>query len=275
MSLVHVHQLYLFPIKSLGPISVEQVEVEAAGLKGDRRFMLVDHQGKFITQRTRPDLTRFQLSLYPGGYVVSDQTTGLSKVLRTNTSLIESLEVDLWDDHLQVMEVGEGWSEWFSSILKEPVRLVKQVNEAPRQIPVKYQTDGSQQSSFADALPILMASVTSYVEVEQVYGSKIDPLRFRANILVSGSSAFEEDTWAEVSIQSVRLSGAKPCARCQLVNVEPSTGVIDKGGVLKALASFRQKDNKVYFGEQMVPITLGHIQVGDELHVLKRKDGLF
>jgi uncharacterized protein YcbX len=59
------------------------------------------------------------------------------------------------------------------------------------------------------------------------------------------------------------------------VNVEPSTGVIDKGGVLKALASFRQKDNKVYFGEQMVPITLGHIQVGDELHVLKRKDGLF
>lgn len=275
MSMVQVHQLFLFPIKSLGPISVEQVEVEVAGFKGDRRFMLVDLQGKFITQRTRPDLTRFQLSLHAGGYLVTDQTTGLSKVLLINAPLLESVEADLWDDHLQVMEVGEGWSEWFSSILNEPVRLVKQVNEAPRLIPAKYQTVGSQQSSFADALPILMASLASYAEVEQVFGAQIDPLRFRANILVSGSGAFEEDTWAEVSIQSVRLFGAKPCARCQLVNVEPSTGVIDKGGVLKALASFRQKDNKVYFGEQMVPITLGHIQLGDELIVVKRKDALF
>lgn len=273
--MVKVQQLFLFPIKSLGPISVEQVEVEAAGFKGDRRFMLVDLQGKFITQRTRPDLTRFQLTLQPGGYSVTDQTTGLSKVLLTNAPLIESVEVELWDDHLQVMEVGEGWSEWFSSILNEPVRLVKQVNEAPRLIPVKYQTAGSQQSSFADALPILMASLASYVAVEQVFGAQIDPLRFRANVIVSGCEAFEEDHWEEISIQTVRLFGAKPCARCQLVNVEPSTGVVDKGGVLKALASFRQKDNKVYFGEQMVPISLGQIQVGDELIVVKRKNALF
>lgn len=79
----------------------------------------------------------------------------------------------------------------------------------------------------------------------------------------------------EVSISNVRLSGAKPCARCQLVNVEPSTGEVEKGGLMKALASFRQKDNKVYFGQQMVPIQLGPIRVGDELTVINRKDALF
>ena len=138
-----------------------------------------------------------------------------------------------------------------------------------------YQTKGSKQSSFADSLPILLASEASYSSVETVYGQAFDPLRFRANMIVSGSRPFEEDTWEEISIHTVHLFGAKPCARCQLVNVEPRSGAVDKGGVLKALATFRQKDNKVYFGQQMVPISLGKIKVGDEVLVIKRKDALF
>lgn len=275
MTSVIVQHIYLFPIKSLGPISVQQVDVEAAGFEGDRRFMLVDKQGKFITQRTRPDLTRFQIRVHGQGYQVFDRITQKSKILSISPELQGLIAVELWDDALKVREVGEGWSEWFSELLEEPVRLVMQVDEAPRLISEKYQTPGSNQSSFADSLPILMASAASYAQVEQVLGHSFDPMRFRANIIVSGCEAFDEDTWAELSIQSVRMSGAKPCARCQLVNVEPSSGLVDKGGVLKALASFRQIDNKVYFGQQMVPITLGKIQVGDELVVLKRKDALF
>lgn len=273
--MIRVKQLFLFPIKSLGPISVDEVAIEAAGLQGDRRFMLVDSHGHFITQRTRPDLTRFQLSMHPGGYEVTDQLSGNRKVLSSNPVLLDNLQVVLWDDTLNVKEVGEEWSDWFSELLQEPVRLVMQVAESPRIISEKYQTDGSNQSSFADSLPILMASDASYEKVEAVYGKLIDRQRFRANIILSESDAFAEDTWQEVSIASVFLSGAKPCARCQLVNVEPSTGEVDKGGVLKALASFRQKDQKVYFGQQMVPIRLGKIRVGDELHVIKTKDALF
>ncbi|MEY4954443.1 MAG: hypothetical protein RI981_528, partial [Bacteroidota bacterium] len=159
--------------------------------------------------------------------------------------------------------------------LQEPVRLVMQKPESPRIIKEKYQTSGSNQSSFADSLPILLASEASYKQVKTVYGQDYDPLRFRANLIVEGSESFEEDTWEEISINSVRLFGAKPCARCQLINVEPATGQVDKGGMLKALATFRQKDNKVYFGQQMVPITLGQIQVGDEVIVSTRKNALF
>ncbi len=275
MSSILVKQLYLFPIKSLAAIAVDQVLVDAAGFVGDRRFMLVDPQGKFITQRTRPDLTRFKLSLVEGGYLVQDQISGQSKVLSSIPKLKESLAAELWDDSLQVVEVGEGWSEWFSDLLQEPARLVMQKPESPRIIKEKYQTSGSNQSSFADSLPILLASEASYKQVETVYGQDYDPLRFRANLIVEGSDSFEEDTWEEISIRSVHLFGAKPCARCKLINVEPATGQVDKGGMLKALATFRQKDNKVYFGQQMVPITLGTIQVGDEVIVSTRKDALF
>jgi uncharacterized protein YcbX len=275
MSSILVKQLYLFPIKSLAAIAVDHVLVDAAGFVGDRRFMLVDPNGKFITQRTRPDLTRFKLSEVVGGYLVQDQITGQSKVLSSMPKLKESLAAELWDDSLQVVEVGEGWSEWFSGLLQEPVRLVMQKPEFPRIIKGKYQTKGSNQSSFADSLPILLASEASYQQVETVYGHDYDPLRFRANLIVEGSNSFEEDTWEEISINAVRLFGAKPCARCQLINVDPATGQVDQGGMLKALATFRQKDHKVYFGQQMVPITLGKIQVGDEVIVSTRKNALF
>ncbi|MHA8092530.1 MOSC domain-containing protein [Aquirufa regiilacus] len=274
MSSILVKQLYIFPIKSLAAIAVNEVTVDAAGFVGDRRFMLVDSEGKFITQRTRPDLTRFRLSQVSDGYSVQDLITGETKVLSAQPQLKEVLTAELWEDSLQVIEVGEGWSAWFSDLLQEPVRLVKQQQNSPRLIKESYQTQGSNQSSFADSLPILLTSEASYKSLEAVYGQSFDPVRFRANLLISGCDAFEEDTFSEIVIQTVRLFGAKPCARCQLVNVEPATGQIDKG-ILKALSSFRQTENKVYFGQQLVPITLGKIQVGDEVIVLTRKDALF
>jgi uncharacterized protein YcbX len=273
--MICIRKLFIFPIKSLAPISVDEIELESAGFRGDRRFMLVDAQGTFITQRTRPDLTRFRLNVHAEGFEVWDQISGLTKLLKHNPELLERAHVELWDDQLIVCEVGEGWSAWFSERLQEPVRLVMQLAESPRIIAEKYQTEGSNQSSFADSLPVLLASENSYARLAEVYGKPFDYHRFRANMIVSGAAAFEEDTWEEVSISNVRLSGAKPCARCQLVNVEPSTGEVEKGGLMKALASFRQKDNKVYFGQQMVPIQLGTIRVGDELTVINRKDALF
>jgi len=208
--MICVTKLFIFPIKSLAPISVDEIELESAGFQGDRRFMLVDTHGAFITQRTRPDLTRFQLSVHAQGYEVWDKISGLKKLLSRNSELLESTQVELWDDLLQVAEVGEGWSAWFSECLQEPVRLVRQLADYPRIIAEKYQTEGSNQSSFADSLPVLLASENSYHRLAEVYGMPFDHQRFRANMIVSGADAFAEDSWDEVSISSTRLSGAKP-----------------------------------------------------------------
>ena len=102
----------------------------------------------------------------------------------------------------------------------------------------------------------------------------IDQLRFRPNIIVSSLESFAEDTWAELKIGEVSLSGAKPCARCPLVNVDPLTGESDKK-TLKALASFRTLNHKVYFGQQFVPMSVGKIQVGMEVQVIQSKDAIY
>lgn len=269
-----VTQLYIYPIKSLGAVSLSKAVVENEGLRGDRRFMLVDAQGKFITQRTRPELTRFVLEESLNGFFVKDVVTGLSKELCWEPNVGDWVSVEIWEDQLQAREVMDDWSKWFSNALSEQVKLVRITAEKPRVMKAKYQTELAKNTSFADSLPLLLVSSGSYTSLQEQLDEPVDQLRFRPNIIVSELESFVEDTWAEIKIGEVSLSGAKPCARCPLVNVDPLTGESDKK-TLKALASFRTINHKVYFGQQFVPISVGEITVGMEVQVIRSKDAIY
>lgn len=248
--------------------------MESEGLRGDRRFMLVDAAGKFITQRTRPELTRFTLRESTVGFIVIDAASGLEKELSWEPTLGSWLSVEIWEDELQAREVLDGWSAWFSAALAEQVKLVRITAENPRAIKKKYQTDLVKSTSFADSLPLLVVGSASFQALEDRIGESVDRLRFRPNIVVSTSVPFEEDTWSEIKIGELRLFGAKPCARCPLINVDPFTGESDKK-TLQALAAFRTINHKVYFGQQFVPISLGTIKVGSSLQILATKDARY
>ncbi|UAJ14593.1 MOSC domain-containing protein [Aquirufa lenticrescens] len=269
-----VTHLYIYPIKSLGAVSLSETVMEKEGLRGDRRFMLVDATGKFITQRTRPELTRFVLCESAQGFIVKDTASGLEKELTWEPTLGEWIPVEIWEDQLPAQEVLEGWSEWFSTALSEEVRLVRISSEKPRVMKAKYQTEIAKNTSFADSLPLLLVSAGSYAALQAHVEEPINQLRFRPNIIVSSPEPFVEDTWVELNIGEVSLSGAKPCARCSLVNVDPLTGESDKV-TLKALASFRTLNHKVYFGQQFVPMSVGKIQVGMEVQVIQSKDAFY
>ena len=269
-----ISNLFIYPIKSLGAISLQKSVLEKEGLQGDRRFMLVDNQGKFITQRTRPELTRFVLSATSSGFLVKDTASGLEKELAWYPLLGEKIEVEIWEDRLTAQEVQDGWSAWFSKALGEEVRLVRLTEENPREIKTKYQTQLVKNTSFADSLPILLIGAASYSALENQVGDKVDRLRFRPNIIVSTQDSFVEDNWSEIQIGETRLFGAKPCARCSLVNVDPHSGEANKK-TLQALALIRTMNHKVYFGQQFVPIELGEIQVGDTIQILRSKDAIY
>jgi uncharacterized protein YcbX len=275
MSLLQVHSIIIYPIKSLGGINVSQITVEPAGLQYDRRFMLVDSANKFITQRTRPELTRFQLEAKGGGFEVIDQKNQCVKFLDFNPPLGSTEEVQIWDDRVKALEVLDDWSVWFSEKIGEEVRLFQLSTIFSRYIQPAYQTAESKISSFADSLPILLCSEASFHHVDSLVDQPLDWRRFRPNIIVSNQTAFEEDTWQEISIgNSVKLFGAKACARCQLINVDPNDGTSDST-ILKALSQTRKFENKVYFGQQFVPISLGEIKVGDRINIHKLKDAIF
>lgn len=269
-----ISHLFIYPIKSLGAISLQKVVLEKEGLRGDRRFMLVDTQGKFITQRTRPELTRFTLTETSVGFVVKDVISGIEKELTWSPPLGENIRVEIWDDQLVAREVLNGWSFWFSEALQEEVYLVQITDEYPREMNEKYQTNLAKNTSFADSLPLLVVGSASYRALEDRLGETIDRLRFRPNIIVSTDEPFIEDTWAEIKVGLVHLSGAKPCARCPLVNVDPQSGESNKN-TLKTLASFRTLNHKVYFGQQFVPISLGEIQIGMEVQLIQSKDAVY
>lgn len=269
-----VTHLYIYPIKSLGAVSLSETVMEKEGLRGDRRFMLVDAGGKFITQRTRPELTRFVLSESSQGFIVKDAVSGLEKELTCEPIVGSWISVEIWEDQLLAQEVLESWSEWFSNALSEEVKLVRISSEKPRVMEAKYQTELAKNTSFADSLPVLLVSAGSYASLQERLEEPVDQLRFRPNIIVSSPEPFVEDTWAELKIGEVSLSGAKPCARCPLVNVDPLTGESDKK-MLKTLASFRTLNHKVYFGQQFVPISTGKIQVGMEIQVIQSKDAVY
>ena len=162
MPALEITQLYIYPIKSLGALSLEEAHVDIQGLAGDRRFMLVDEYGKFITQRSRPDLTRFQLRAHPDGFLVEDKQTGQTKCLSSSVQLGESMPVELWDDHLEARLVLEDWSPWFSHLLNEKVYLVQLSKDTPRFMPEKYQTPLSKESfTHCSLLPFGVLTCTS------------------------------------------------------------------------------------------------------------------
>ncbi|MFL0161578.1 MOSC domain-containing protein [Aquirufa salirivi] len=274
MPALKITQLYIYPIKSLGALALPEAHMDIQGLAGDRRYMLVDEHGKFITQRSRPDLTRFQLRAHSDGFLVEDRKTGQTKCLHTSVKLGESMPVELWEDHLEARLVLEDWSPWFSQLLNERVFLVHLTDASPRFIQDKYQTPLSKESSFADALPILLCSEASYEALEIQLGAQVDRLRFRPNIIVSGANAFAEDGWKQIQVGTVQLMGAKPCARCQLITVHPHQGTIQKE-VLQALSQIRKIGNKVYFGQQFVPQILGKLVVGDRIRVQVEQDAVY
>lgn len=275
MSSFQVHSIIIYPIKSLGGINVSQITVEPAGLQYDRRFMLVDDDNNFITQRTRPELTRFQLESKQGGFEIKDLSTQSTKYLDFNPVLGSTEEVQIWDDRVMAHEVLEDWSVWFTEKLGQHVRLFQLSTSFSRATNPAYHTDKSKISSFADSLPILLCSEASFHHVDSLVDEPLDWRRFRPNIIVSNQKPFEEDTWKEISIGTdVKLFGAKPCARCQLINVNPNDGTSDST-ILKALSQTRKFENKVYFGQQFVPISLGEIKVGDLINIHKLKDAIF
>ena len=267
-----ISHLYIYPVKSLAPVALQEAEVWQLGLKGDREVMLVDVHGKFITQRTRPQLTRFQVFLQDSSVLIKDKISKSEFVFCSDDFQNQIQKVQIWDDEVQNVLENDKGSKWFSSLLDEKVFLVQMNYAFNRKISPKHYTDYSHLTSFADSLPILLCTSASFKVVEKDYGS-YDYLRFRPNIIIENQISFEEDFWDVIEVNGLELQNKKCCARCNLINLDPQTAVLDKS-FLGKLSVYRTFQHKVNFGVQMVPLMGGKIQVGDTVHLKSIKNAL-
>ena len=97
--------------------------------------------------------------------------------------------------------------------------------------------------------------------------------RFRPNMVMTGGQPFEEDSMEHFSVNGINFYGVKLCGRCVVTTTNQETGVTGKEP-LKTLATYRMANNKVYFGQNVLCGGEGVIRSGDEIVVIKRKQGL-
>ncbi len=263
-------QLFIYPVKGLGGISLQQSKIAATGLQYDRRWMLVDENGVFLTQRTHPKMALFKAVQTDTGFEIYEPAH-LESILIPYACEGAPINVKIWDDSCEVVSYHPFADEWFSLFLGNKCKLVYMPDACERLVDTKY-VKRSELVSFADAYPMLLIGEES---LRDLNSRLIEPVlmdRFRPNFVVSGTVAFEEDTFSKLAIGRHSFEAVKPCARCTVTTVNQQSGEMGKEP-LKTLATYRSKDNKTYFGENLVSIEgSGTVKVGDQVVVSTWKE---
>lgn len=261
-----ISQLVIYPIKSCGGCFVEERELAPGGLLGDRRYMLIDEQGEFVTRRTVPRLCLAQVTLRGDEFsvFVPDQSP-LDLGFRPGSDAPEwgdMVRSRVWRDEVMAREHREG-SAWFTAFLGRAVRLVHMPDDALRQVNPARARLGDV-VSFADGYPLLLCTEASLDDLNRRLDAPLPMNRFRPNVVVKGTRAFEEDSWTSVDLGGIAFDVPKGCDRCAVTTFEEGTGRSGKEP-LKTLATFRKREGAVWFGVNLIGRSRGTLRVGDEV----------
>lgn len=249
---MHVSELIVYPIKGCAGISVTALEVDAGGIRHDRRWMVVDPAGRFLSQRKIPTLARVTVHAVEGAEgefeIRSVDSPRRARIKPPPEGLAETFEV--WSHTRLGVEYLEG-SHWFSDLFKTPLRLVYAPPQAGE--------------AFHDAAQALVISEASLASLNERLPRPIPMSRFRPNIVLSGPCSHAEDTWTTLKTGEVDWLALERCGRCTVTTIDQITG--EKTGLepLKTLATYRSFDNEVCFGMYYALEQAGTIRVHDTI----------
>ena len=230
-------QIVVYPIKSAAGIPLTEVELGTTGPVLDRRWMLVDKDGQFLSQRriaTMALLTpRFE------GAALTVEAPGLAPLtISTWQGEGEWIPVRLWRDHLRLPAPSQYYDEWFSTALRETCRLVHLPSSVLRPVEAPFDRD-PWRVSLADAYPLLVLGQGSVNSLNQKLPQPVKFDRFRPNFVIGNTQPHEEDNWKKIRVGAVEIAVVKPCARCSTVLVDQTTG--ERGlEPLRTLAQYRR-----------------------------------
>ncbi|MEH6626249.1 MAG: MOSC domain-containing protein [Motiliproteus sp.] len=265
-----VSELFFYPLKSARGLSIDQAQLDRFGICQDRRWMLVDDSGVFVTQRKTPRLALVDVLLEENNLTLSVAAALQDyPTLRLTTPTADSHQrrVQVWNDCCDALDAGNEAADWFSGFLRTSVRLVYMPDSTQRQVDLEYAKEGDV-VSFADGFPLLLTTQASLDDLNQRLLHTIDISRFRPNVVASGSAPFAEDQWRKIRIGGVYFQVAKPCERCIMTTVDRHTGTKGKEP-LATLSKFRRINNKVLFGQNLIHLNQGTIHRGDKIEVLE------
>ena len=272
--MLQLSDIYIYPVKSLGGIRLDTSEVTDRGLKYDRRWMLIDENNRFISQREYPKLAVFSTELFTSFLRITDTRvmSGVLVALRPQPAhVINLVNVTIWDDEVVAWEISKIANNFFTKALGIPVRLVYMPDESHRKTEADYSLKGDEITSFSDGYPILVIGQSSLDDLNNKLAEPIAINRFRPNFVFTGGQAFEEEEWHEFKVENLRFFGVKPCARCVMTTIDPLTGEKKGKEPLLTLNKYRKAGNKILFGQNVLISQTGSVSVGDDIEVISRQ----
>jgi uncharacterized protein YcbX len=266
-------------VKGCRGTDLPEAAVEPWGLAGDRRWLVVDADGRFVSQREQSSLARVLIEQTLGGILVS--VAGYPPLSVAAPGPDELLKVSVWSSAVLAAAAGPEADAWFSAYLDQPVRLVYLDDPTRRAVDPEFGRRGDV-VNFADGYPLLLTSTASLDELGDwltADGDEPVPMnRFRPNVVVTGFGPWAEDRWRRVRIGAVTFRVAKPCGRCVVTTIDQFTGV-RSNQPLRMLARKRRFGKSLVFGQNLIPETPGEtpggtpggtpaeIRVGDQVEV--------
>lgn len=265
MKNIEVSEIWTYPVKSLKGMAHQTSAIDTRGFLNDRRWMLVDKTGTFLTQRNYPAMALIAVNIIGNQLLFTAPNKSDLHITIQNTG-IENITVNIWEDVCNAVLVSKEADDWFSNFLHFDCQLVYMPEESLRQVDTKYAPIGAI-TNFTDAFPFLLISEASLADLNSRLEISVPMNRFRPNIVIKGTLPYEEDTWKTIRIGEIVFDVAKPCGRCIMTTIDQITAEKNKEP-LRTLATYRQLENKILFGQNLLHQNLGSIKVGDAIEVL-------
>jgi len=264
--LLTLSEINIYPIKSLGGISLQSSVVEEKGLKYDRRWVLVDESNTFFTQRDFPEMALIKVAVEKDGLKIQHKTKSVEQLfIPFEFEHSKTDKVVIWDDTVKGEFYNTQIDSWFSEIIGIKCHLVKMPETTKRVVDESYAKNKI--VSFADGYPFLIIGQSSLDDLNERMETPLPMNRFRTNFVFAGGKAFEEDQWKKFKVGNVVFQAVKPCARCVITTTNQETAERLHEPLL-TLSKYRKFDNKVMFGMNLVCESTGEIKVGDKIENL-------
>ncbi|MEM9172011.1 MAG: MOSC N-terminal beta barrel domain-containing protein [Pseudomonadota bacterium] len=256
-----LQQIVEYPVKSMAGNTLREARVDAAGLAHDRRWMVVDSHGKFLTGRALSELPLFSAQ---AGTALTLQFAGETIQVEVPGSDATHLAATVWQDTLSLPDAGDAAADWLSRHLNRSVRLVYKPDSVKRWLPQAKRQQADEEVSLADGYPLLAIGTASLAALNTRLDVPVTMAHFRPNLIIETQAPHIEDQWQEIDIDGLRFRVASPCSRCVFTTVDPLKGVRSEDGEpLRTLGDYRRgDDHRIYFGVNLVPLAPGVIRQG-------------
>lgn len=257
-------EIFIYPVKSLAGINANSWPVTEKGFQHDRKWMIIDNNRQFLSQRTLPTMALIKTALTDKNLILSAPgMESLSLPLEPADGQI--INSTIWHDQCDARSVSIEADQWLSDFLKTGCRLVYQPDDVIRPVDPNY-ANSTDKVAFSDGFPFLIISKSSLAALNREMQLDLPMIRFRPNLVISGCPAYAEDSWREISINGIDFRLPKPCSRCSVPTIDPETAQTGKEP-LSTLNRTRKWQNKVYFGQNALHNHCGRLTVGDEVHI--------